>query len=160
MHFAHLWKFIFVSFVGVLFVVPSFFAASTNFRFPKDKNLQHKIWIWIKTTSSGEKMILAKNKAFRLQFLDSHQVQIFTDCNTASADYIYQANFISFSNLLQTRKACPFSQEKEFLRDLSLVKTIAFKNRKKHQQMQFLSSSGRAMIFEIFPLGPSSIFTP
>lgn len=86
-----------------------------------------------------------KKDAFTILFNKDGRASITTDCNNASGSYSLRGKEITFSNFASTLMYCEGSQESEFLKLLSEVKSHYFTS--KGELVLNLKEAGDSMIF-------------
>lgn len=94
---------------------------------PSDMTLGMKRWVWQKAEyNDGQTLVPTKADAHSLTFLDTGVVEVGTDCNSVSGEYVVDEGLITFSNMRTTLMYCEGSQETEFLKLLENTQSFHF----------------------------------
>ncbi|MFN8460057.1 MAG: copper resistance protein NlpE N-terminal domain-containing protein [Anaerolineae bacterium] len=118
--------------IVILFLALSMSAFQAN----GDK-LTGGVWQWQQTQdNSGQVTTPADPSRYTLEFLADGAVAVQADCNRGTGKYTVDASALTFGPIAATLMGCPAdSQDSEFLRQLSQVKSYLFKDGKLYLEL-------------------------
>ncbi len=112
---------------------------------PKEEASLVQKWYWVETQYSDGQLIVP-NEEFYLDFHSNSMVNIGTDCNHVSGQYIEDRGLLSFYDIIMTEMYCEGSQEAEFLKMIpEVVSYFVDKNNNLVLELKYDTGS---MIFE------------
>jgi len=82
---------------------------------PATMTLGMKTWVWVSALYNDERIVTPKTPGvFTITFGKEGRFTTTTDCNSMAGKYVADAEGISFSEIISTKKYCEGSQENEF----------------------------------------------
>ena len=110
----------------------------------EEGNLIQK-WYWVET-QYGDGQLITPNQEFYLDFKANGIVNIGTDCNRVSGQYIEDRGLLSFSDIIMTEMYCEGSQEDVFLKMIPEV--VSYFINKNNNLILELKYDAGSMIFK------------